>query len=212
MWKALLPLLVLAPMAAAQPTTPPDVGITGVVNPVTGSVICTDASHGLDCTKVTLTSSNIDLSLLQGQLVKLYGNQTGAACPLIDVTGVQAPPSTLEWCGSPTPGCVLKFKVCPGGLSEFWLFAALEPGYLPLHPDKGTWLLGNPFFMIAQGFGGAACHELAVIVPPIPILAGLDVWLQGARRDVGPVGPITLTNAICLTITGPLPGCIAPGC
>lgn len=211
MWKPLIPLLLLAPLAAAQPSTPPDVGITGVVQPNTG-VVCANATHGLECTKVSLVSGNIDLTLFEGQMVKLLGNQTGATCPTIQVTGVQQPPSTLEWCGSPSPGCTMKFKVCPGGLSQYWLFASLGQGYKPLHPNKGTWLLGDPFYLLAQGLGGGACHELSVQVPPVPIIVGLEVWMQGARRDIGPVGPITLTNAICFTITPPTPGCLAPSC
>lgn len=212
MWKPLISLLLLAPLAGAQPTAPPDVGITGIVQPLNGPSICLAGTHRLECTKVILHSDNIDLSLLEGQMVKLLGNQTGATCPLIDVTGVQTAPSTLEWCGSPTPGCVLKFRVCPGGLSQFWLFASLSPGYKPLSPSKGTWLMGDPFFLLAQGLGGGICHELSFVVPPVPVITGLDVWLQGARRDVGPVGPITLTNAVCLTITGPGAPCVSPGC
>jgi hypothetical protein len=145
------------------------------VQPLNGPTVCLTGTHTLDCTKVILQSSNIDLTLLEGKLVKLFGNQTGETCPLIDVTGVQAAPSTLEWCGSPTPGCVLKFKVCPGGLSQFWLFASLSPGYKPLHPSKGTWLMGDPFFMLAQGTGGGPCHELSVLVSPVPVIVGLEV-------------------------------------
>lgn len=96
--------------------------------------------------------------------------------------------------------------------TQFWLFASLSPGYKPLSPSKGTWLLGDPFFLLAQGLGGGICHELSFVVPPVPVIIGLDVWLQGARRDVGPVGPITLTNAVCLTITGPGAPCVSPGC
>jgi len=211
MWKPILSLVLLVPLAGAQGGQP--VGIAGIVRPVSGPGACGQATHTLECTKVTLRSSNIDLSLFEGQLVKLLGTQTGAACPLINVSGVQTAPSTLESCGSPTPGCTLKFKLCPGGLSEFWLYAALSPGYFPLaNPVKGTWLLGNQFLLVGMGTGGAPCHELSFVVPPVPVIAGVQVGLQGARRDIGPVGPITITNAICLTFTGPGAPCVPPSC
>lgn len=114
-------------------------GITGVVQPLPGSTVCAGGTHMLECTKVVLASNTVDLTLYEGQLVKLLGNQTGV-------------------------GSV------------------------------------------------AMCHGVNVTVPSTPNIVGLEIWLQGARRDVGPVGPVSLTNAICLTVTPPLPPCAPINC
>lgn len=213
MWKPLVSLSLLAAIAGAQPVPVPNVGVTGVVQPSGGPTICLTGTHRIECTPIILQSNSVDLTQYEGQLVKLLGNQTGLTCPQINVTAVVTPPSTLLWCGSPTPGCPLKFKVCPGGISQYWLFLGLAPGYKPLDPGKGSWLLGNPFLLFASGSGGAGpCNEVTVTVPNIPSIVGLDVWLQGARRNVGPVGPITLTNAICFKVTPPLPPCSVTNC
>lgn len=215
MLKSILSVSLLAVVAGAQigPGPTPNVGITGVVRPLISPTICAAGTHILECTGVVLQSNSIDLSLLEGQLVKLFGNQSNATCPLIDVTAAANPPSTLVWCGTPSPNCPLKFKLCPGGLSQFWLFLGLAPGYKPLDPAKGTWLLGDPFLLFAAGMGGfAACHEVNVTVPNVPSIIGLDVWLQGARRDIGPVGPISLTNAICFKVIPSLGVCTPTNC
>ena len=104
-----------------------------------------------------------------------------------------------------------KFLVCPGALSQFALWAALAQAYKPVTPLKGTWLLGEPTFLITLGVGGAACHELVIDVPPLPILVDTPVWFQAARRDIGPITPLQLTNVECLTLQPDGP-CIDPGC
>jgi hypothetical protein len=214
---ACLVVATLHAPAIAQSTAPGQaVGITGLVRPTPGPVGCGPATHMLDCTSVFLTGDTSLLDSLVGQQAQLFGEETavpGAPCTLIKVaSAVVPPPATLDWCGTASPGCDVRFVICPGGLSQFWLFAALGPGYHPLIPSKGTWLLGDPSFLLATGLGGAACHVLDAKVPDDTAIVGQTVWLQAARRDIGPIGPVELTNVICLTVLPAKVPCLQPGC
>ena len=51
-----------------------------------------------------------------------------------------------------------------------------------------------------------------LVLPADLSLTGVSLWFQGARQDIGPVGPLQATNAVCFTILGPSPPCISPGC
>jgi hypothetical protein len=124
----------------------------------------------------------------------------------------QPPPASLDWCGSATPGCDLRFVICPGGLSQYWLWVSPGNGYHPLAPTKGSWLLGDPAFLVATGIGGAACQSVDIKVPADPGIIGVTLYLQAARRDIGPIGPAELTNSICLTILLTATPCVPPGC
>jgi len=208
-------LLVLVAAAVAQ-SEPPDVGITGVVIPTPGPIGCGLSTHLLTCTDVFLYADDpAKLDAVVGHNVKLLGNEVpvpGVTCHLIKVSEVEEPPpATLVACGSFVPGCTVKFVICPGGLSQFGLWVALDQGYKPITPLKGTWLLGEPFFLIALGFDGAACHEVVFDVPAMPILVDVPVWFQAARREIGPVGPLQLTNVECVTLQPGGP-CVSPGC
>jgi hypothetical protein len=209
---ALAALTLLAPLSppGAQTVPPTEVGITGKVVALPGPTICDAGTHMLECTDVLLEAADGVLDPLVGKTVKLFGTKDDYFyCNIVDVSSVQdPPPSTLAWCGSPVSGCKLKFTVCPGGLSQYWLFASLSSGFKPFLPAKGTWLLGDPAFLIAVGASTAnECHEVSFIVPPLPAVSGVDVWLQAAHREIGEVGPVTLTNAVCLTLQPVGPPC-----
>jgi hypothetical protein len=213
--RLVLALLLLAPFAGAQVGQGAEVGVTGVVVPLPGPIGCGPATHMLSCTKVFLEGDVALLNSLIGKNVKLLGKEVplpALFCTLIDVEAAVDPPATLDWCGSPVPGCDLRFVICPGGLSQWWLWASPAQGWHALSPLKGAWLLGDPAFLLAMGLGTAACDKLDVKVPADPSLIGVTVYLQGARRDIGPVGPIQLTNAICVTILPSTMPCVPPGC
>ena len=215
--RALLPGLFVACLAAsASAQVGPDVGLTGVVVPMPGPLGCGPATHMLMCTQVFLTGDVALLESLVGKSVKLFGHEEqvpGASCTLVEVDGVaEPPPATLDWCGNATPGCDLRFVICPGGLSQYWLWVSTGNGYHPLSPDKGSWLLGDPAFLVATGIGAAACQKLDVKVPVDPGIIGVTLYLQAARRDIGPIGPAQLTNSICLTILLSATPCVPPGC
>ena len=192
----------LATTAAAQTVT-----VTGVVE-TAGPSICLDGTHVLECTSVRLKSDVVDLDAFLGQNVRLVGEQT-APCPVITVEQVfPFPLATLVACGAPTPGCPMRFRVGPAAVSQFLLFASGTPGYAPAGPVKGTWLLGAPVVLVASG----SLDPVDVVIPDDPAVIGLSVWLQAARRDIGPIGPWTLSNAVCFTITGPSPPCFSLDC
>ncbi len=204
----------LAPSATCQ-SAPPDVSITGLVVPTPGPIGCGPATHLVSGTNVFLWSDTVSLDASVGKLVQLLGIVTpspSSGCHVIKVALViDTPPATLEWCGSPQPGCSVKFRICPAGLSQYWLFASMSQAFKPLSLTRGTWLLGDPSFLVAQGSAGM-CGEVTFVVPPLPSTVGINVWVQGARRDIGPVGPVSLTNVVVLTLMPVGPPCVPPGC
>jgi hypothetical protein len=208
-------------MLLAVPLPPQgNVCVTGRVEPLPGPTICMQGeTHRLECAGVWLKSSVVNLASFVGQIVEVSGPDVSAfpTCPpLIDVVAVQSPPpATLEWCGSGSTCCPIKFKVCPGGLGIWSLFLSTSPAYLPLGcgwPIDGTATIALPAFPIGGGILGASCGVVSFQIPCENALVGAQVWLQGTRRDIGPVGPLQLTNPICLTITPFLPPCAPVGC
>jgi hypothetical protein len=49
-------------------------------------------------------------------------------------------------------------------------------------------------------------------IPNTASVAGVQVWLQGARQDIGPVGPIQFTNVQRITIAPFMPPCGGTSC
>src|SRR5262245_12079156 len=164
--RALLPSILLACLIApvSAQLSGPEVGVTGVVVPLPGPIGCGPATHMLVCTHVFLAGDAALLESLVGKNVQLFGPEEavpGARCTLVKVESVaDPPPATLDWCGSAAPGCEVRFLVCPGALSQYWLWVSPGDGYHPLAPLKGTWLLGDPAFLLAFGVGGAVCHSV----------------------------------------------------
>ena len=193
--------------------------VTGVVRPVTGPTICAQGeTHFLECTRVFLRSSTVSLRQFEGRNVRIVGTDTGLVCPVIDVRSVAPPPATLDWCGSGSTGCPIKLVMCPGGLGRGAIFLASQPAYVPLGCAQspfqfldGTFLIGGAIVPVFSG-GLSACAEVTLRIPLDNALVGANVWAQGARQDVGPVGPLTTTNAICFRISPLLPPCAPLGC
>ena len=204
---ALALMLVTAAPAAAQVT------ISGVIQPDLLPSICQQGTHTFECTNVRLQSGSIDLSALVGQNVRVTGHDVGVECVVYEVTAVQPAPVTLGMCGNPVPGCDIRFRSQPGALSQHMLFASALPDQLPVSPFIGTFLLGAPFLTIGnQMTGHAQGAAFDFTLPPTVALTGVKVYVQSARRDVGPVGEWQLSNAVCFTILGPSPPCFLPDC
>ena len=212
-----LVLAALAPATVAQ-----EAEFTGVIEPATLPSICQEETHFLTCTGpkpfsptgVLLKSSTLDLDEFVGQNMKYTAVLRGVTCPIWDVTSATLPSATLVSCGSPVPGCTMRFRVGPTGvIGRYSLFLSFSPDFRP-PPARisGTVLLGPPIHVFATGltFGPTAAFDFTI--PPSVSLTGLDIWLQGARQDIGPIGPLEVTNAICFTILGPSPPCISPNC
>ncbi len=206
---ALASLLALcAPAAHAQIT------FTGRIEKAFLPSICQEETHILVCNGARLKSSTLNLDPFIGSNVKLFAVARGVTCTIYDVTAVGPPTATLDFCGNPVPGCPVRFRVGPSGvIGQYWLFMSFGSAFLPLGTTAGTQLIANPVFLIAMGpTSGPPNDVVDLVVPPDPVFTGLSLWFQGIRQDVGPIGPPELTNAICLTILGPSPPCIQPGC
>ncbi|RKY21342.1 MAG: hypothetical protein DRQ55_04625 [Planctomycetota bacterium] len=220
MLRVFLASVLLAVSLSAQIVAPKPLSVTGVVELVPSplsSILCAPPEYRLACSGGVffIQSGSVDLSALLGQNVKLVATQIDPACPLFEVTSVVSPPPVfLELCGTPAVGCPVRLRSGPGGISQHLLWASGSPGLFPFSVKRGSLLLGMPFFALASGVGGGV-EGLAFefVLPSDPTLVGLPLWVQNARRDVGPItGPFILGNAVCFSI---LPGavpCVMPDC
>ena len=77
----------------------------------------------------------------------------------------------------------------------------------------GAFLLSDPFIVIGPvAASGAAGAVFDFNVPTDLSLLGVEFFIQNARRDIGPVGPIQLGNVICIEIVGFTFTCHEPTC
>lgn len=214
-------LLALALAALVGSGLSAQITFTGVIEKAQLASFCQEETHYLTCSGplpsspsgVLLKSSTLDLTPFEGKLWKFTALPRGVECLILDVIDVQPATATLVYCGNPVPGCPMRFRVGPTGvIGQWFLFSSLKPGFSPIDPVTGTLLLGPPVRFLKSGptFGTGATFD--IVLPPDVSLTGVSLWLQGARMDVGPVGPLEATNAVCFTILGPSPPCISPGC
>lgn len=202
--------LLLASAVSAQIVAPQPIAFTGVVRALPDRpgppILCAPGTHEIECAEgiFQIQSSTIDLDALEGQNVKLTAVNSAVGCPLFEVTAVDpTPPATLLLCGTGGFGCPVRLVSGPGGLSQHFLFGSIQPSLIPAGVPAGSLLLGEPLVFLAVEF--ASGPEGAIfdfVVPNNPALVGVTAYLQVARRDVGPVGPIRWSNARCLEIVG----------
>lgn len=211
-------LLLFTSVAMGQVVQPPPgvpgvVVLTGVVQPDLLPSTCNQGTHTIDCSSVRLQSSNVDLDALIGRNVRLRGIDVGVECPVYEVLDFSPPPVELTLCGSPVPGCGLRLRSTPGALSQHWLLASGFSGFMPVDTIAGSFMLGTPFLIVGTELSGSV-EGIAFdfTLPETVSLTGITLFLQSARRDVGPVGPVQFSNPICFTILGPSPPCVAPDC
>lgn len=192
--------------------------ITGVVEPVGGFTTCMQGeTHRIAGTSVFLRSATVNLGSYVGQLVRVTGSDIGITCRVVDVATVSNPPALLTGCGTPMPGCPIRLRVGPSSLGQWALFGSFTSGFVPLGctpPDgiDGTILLGQPTFALASGLLTGTGGEHTIQIPAVPALAGVRVWFQGARQDIGPVGPPLLTNVVEMQLVPFMPVCGPVNC
>lgn len=213
--RALAALAFLGSVAVAQSP----LCITGVVEAVGGFTICMQGeTHRIAGTRVYLRSALVNLNQHVGQLVHITGSDIGITCRVVDVFTVSAPRALLTGCGTPMPGCPYRLRVGPAALGQWALFGAFTDGFVPVGctpPDSidGTILLGQPTFALASGLlTGTGSGDHTIQIPAVPALAGVRVWFQGARQDIGPVGPPQLTNVVEILMVPFMPVCGPVNC
>lgn len=210
-----LPVLALAASVAVAQRP---FCITGVVEPVVSATVCMQGeTHRIAGTGVYLRSSLVNLAPYVGQVVRVTGSDIGLTCRVVDVFTVSAPPAQLTGCGTPMPGCPIRLRVGPASLGQWALFGSFTSGFVPLGcspPDgiDGTILLGLPTFALASGLLTGTGGEHTIQIPAVPALAGVRVWFQGARQDLGPVGPPQLTNVVEMQLVPFMPVCGPVNC
>lgn len=210
-------LAALLASAAVVPAQSP-VCATGVIEPVGGPSICQQGeTHRLAGTRVLLRSSTVNLATHVGQNVRIEGVDIGLLCTVVEVNVVTAPLATLEHCGTPMPGCAVKFKVGPGAIGRWALLASFGQAFQPLGCVgrdflDGTLLLTLPAVTVGFGMFTGPFGEVVLAIPNVPALSGTTLWLQGARQDIGPVGPVEFTNSEVLQLVPFMPPCGGINC
>jgi hypothetical protein len=220
MLRALLASALLSATLSAQIIAPFPQSFTGVVEPAFSPgppIICAPPTHQLKCSGGVffLQSDTIDLDDYIGQNVKLVGTAVDKGCPLIEITEViSPPPATLELCGTTAIGCPVRLVSAPGNISQHIIWFSGGPGLFSLSVQKGSLLLAMPFFELVSVAGGFGAEGAAFDfhMPTDSNLIGVDLWLQNARRDVGPIGPLSMGNAICFSILPAHVPCVLPDC
>ena len=226
---ALAATSLAAPAALAQDGGDPfgglsvEVTVTGFVTPLpvidgAADTLCIFPTHQLEVPEDTvyLWSNKVDLTALLGQNVRLHG-LLSTECGIIAVDSFESPPpATLLLCGTASMGCPIRLRSGPGGLTQHWLFVAPAGGFVPLNPEKGSLLLGDPLLLIGMsgaGQFGDAGAAFDFNLPSSPALIGVPIHFQAASRKIGPIGPIHFSNAVQLEIFGPSGlFCIEPNC
>lgn len=211
----LIPLLVAA--TSAQIVAPQPVSFTGrvelVPDPAAG-LICAPPEYRLRCSDGTffVQSQSIDLGALIGQNRTFVATQVSPLCPLYEITGVQPAVAELTLCGTPGLGCPIRLHSQPGGLSAHALFVSLAPGFVPVSLGKGSYLLGEPSLLVAMASGNFPPEGATFdfVLPSDPVIVAVPIYWQAASRPIGPVGPLKLSNADCITAVGLTLFCIDP--
>lgn len=212
--KTILTMLSLAVLANAQSP----ICVSGVVQPVTFPTICIQGeTHFLAGTSVFLRSNVVPLAQFVGQNVRVQGTDIGLVCRVLDVAAIAPAPAQLESCGTPMPSCQLRFKVTPGALGQYGVFGSLGSGFAPLGcapPDglDGTLLLGAPVHVFVVGLFSGPIGDYVWQLPNTPAIQGVQVWIQAARQDIGPVGPIQFSNVLRFVIAPFMPVCGSINC
>ena len=198
--------LATAPAAAHQAT------FTAVLEPA-GPSFCQEESHVVACNGARVRSLVVDLTQYEGKPFTYTADLAGVTCDVWYVTSVAPPAATLVVCGSAAPGCPVRLRVGPSGvIGQWFLWWSPQTAFLPIDATLGTVMLGTPSWFLGSGptAGAPPYHE--AVIPNLPGIVGLDVHTQGAFMDIGPVGPLRLTNPACFTIAPFLPPCSQPGC
>lgn len=188
--------------------------VSGVVEDAGFTICMQGETHRLADTPVYLRSNTINLASFLGQNVRVDGIDIGLMCRVLDVTAVTPAPATLELCGTPMPGCSIKFKVGPFGVGLWALAASFGSGFLPLGcspPDflDGTWLLGSPAVTLVVAPFSGPFGEFTWPLPNSPSLQGISLRFQGARQDTGPV---QFTNVLPVLLVPFMPPCGSLNC
>ena len=198
--------LLVAP-AAAQTST-----FTGVLEAATTSP-CVSATHSVSHNGALMKSSTLDLNQYLGTAQKFTADFVSGPCPMWDVTSVSPATSTLTFCGTPAIGNLIRLRVGPTGvIGQWYLCWSVNPLFGPIDSTLGSVMIAPPFHSLGSGatFGLDSYFEAGI--PADPALVGLTIYAQGARHDIGPVGPLELTNPTSFEIL-PFTGLyILPSC
>ena len=108
----------------------------------------------------------------------------------------------LDAWSSTAPGGTIYFHATEAQTANAtsFLFFALRPGFLTLPEGQvliNTGSTGAP--MAFPGMVGGTA-TLPIVVPPLPGLVGLDLFLQGMQVDPAAAEPTRMTNGLIVTI------------
>ena len=203
---------ILSSPVSAQ-ATPKTATFTAIIEPATMPSICQEETHLVTCNGALLKSTTLDLNKFIGKPFEFTATLGGVECDIWNVTAVTNAKATLVHCGSAAPGCPMRMRVGPSGvIGQWFLWYSLKSDFQPIDATTGTLMLGLPLHFLGSGPTAGPNPTFDFVMPNTPGIVGLDIFAQGARMDIGPVGPLTLTNPTCFTITPFMPPCGPTNC
>lgn len=168
----------------------------------------------LEHTEVYVISSTVNLLPFVESTVQIQGALVGGPCTLVDAQSIGAAPYIVETCGGGALGCTARVNVVSPGGGQFGLFASLAPGFFPIGPTGGTFLLDPPtsvlMLVAAEPLGGFT--QIDLVIPSNPALQVLTVRLQALRSSPGSPGVLQASTVDTIwtgTFTTP---CHVPSC
>lgn len=211
-----LAFTVLSLASSAQMVT-----FTAAIEQASLASFCQEETHYVPCTLggpslptgTLLKSTTLNLDQYVGVPTTFSALSRGVTCQIYDVVSAAPALADLVVCGTPAPGCPLRLRVGPSGMIGQWvLFRSTTPTFTPVNALGGTLFLAPPLLFVDAGFLTDPAPYFEAPVPTDLSLVGSEHFFQGASRAIGPVGPWTLTNSVCVEIVPPLPPCVLPGC
>ena len=141
----------------------------------------------LDCTKIPLRSTNVDLAKLGSGVFEMRGTDHGTLKnPDIEVLSAKPSASVFRISGTSSIGTKLSFEVKDSSAAVSMLtWLSVQPSYLPMEPFtrafSGTWLLDLRsllFLAFTPIVNGSA--KVYVPIPKLLVLVGIPVHGQAA--------------------------------
>jgi len=165
-----------------------------------GGVTKSGNDYVLDCTKIVLKSTAIDLSKITG-INDIHGKNTGTFTdPVIDVSSVTPFSSSLSVRQPVKLGSNMTFDVNSALNGIVLIWASLLPSYLPLDQYTpvltGTWCL-DPTYLVFVTAVATTPPQLTFQfpIPDVKNLAGLPIYSQAAIWQS--TGPLLFLNPAC---------------
>jgi hypothetical protein len=191
-------LILFAPLGAAQVA----VDFRGRIVPLIPPICSSTVTHSVECTRLHLRSSTVNLAQFEGQVVVIRGTLQLLSCPIVDVDVVEAAAerTTIFSLSSYRLGSSIVWTtVAPIG-SLVGLFISMNQGFLPISTFGA--LAIDPVGMALIGIAPSVTVALHTVqVPNDPALLGFTFYTQAFSANLlGNPVTVSLLNPTCFKL------------